>query len=465
MNLTGRHKIQLALVMMLSGVSALISGQAGNLVINPDFEEHEDCPKSHNPENQSHKLIPGWSYPTFAAPDYFNRCGSNDGGVPQNFAGNSEPESGDGYVGAILTGSDESRREYIQGELIAPMAAGQKYCVTYYYRLASGSRLAVDQISVYFSNAKVLTDGIDAMGVIPQLTTAEGLFFDDVENWEQVCQVYEAKGGEKFFIIGNFKDYEHTNYVVTDKNIVNLRNKAYAYYYFDDVAIRNIDDCNVCPCVLHNFEARVVDSGYTGGRDPITGEVKRIINDGYIRVAMIGGTPPYKVIWNEKIRGSELKNLPAGRYNYVASDDNNCRSKGTVIFVQPEITTDKFEDGLRNIQEGSSIVLKNIFFEFNQTTLLPESYAELSKVVAFMLENDIKKIEISGHTDSEGSETYNQKLSEGRANAVVSYLVSQGIDPSRMVAAGYGESKPIDTNHTEEGRARNRRVEFTLIKR
>ena len=465
MNSITNPKFQLFLLTILFCMSPLIFGQSKNMVINPDFEEYDECPKSHNPENQSHKLVPGWSYPTFAAPDYFNRCGSNDGDVPQNFAGYSEPKSGDGYVGAILTGSDESRREYIQGELITPMIAGQKYCVTYHYRLASGSRLAVDQISVYFSNGRILTEGIEAMGVLPQLTTTEGLFFDNVEDWEQVCQVYEAKGGEKFFIIGNFKDYENTNYVVTDKNIVNLRNKAYAYYYFDDVAVRNIDDCNVCPCVLHNFEARIVDSSYTGGRDPITGEVKRIINDGYIRIAMVGGTPPYKVVWNERITGNELKNLPAGRYHYVASDDFNCKSTGTVVFVQPDITTDKFEDGLRNIQEGSSIVLKNIFFEFNQTTLLPESYEELNKVVAFMLENDIKKIEISGHTDSEGSETYNQKLAEGRAGAVVSYLISQGIDPSRMIATGYGESKPIDTNHTEEGMAQNRRVEFTLIKR
>ncbi len=458
-------KYRFIIVILVSAISQLITGQSMNMVINPDFEDHDECPESHNPENQSHKLVPGWSYPTFAAPDYFNRCGSKDGDVPQNFAGYSEPKSGDGYVGAILTGSDESRREYIQGELITPMIAGEKYCVTYHYRLASGSRLAVDQISVYFSSGRIMTEGEEALGIVPQLTTREGLFFDNVEDWEQVCQVYEAKGGEKFFIIGNFKDYENTNYVVTDKNIVNLRNKAYAYYYFDDVVVRKIDDCNVCPCILHNFEARIVDSAYTGGRDPLTGEVKRIINDGHIRIAMIGGTPPYKVVWNDKLTGSELKNLPAGRYDYVASDYYNCISKGTVIFIKPEITSDKFEDGLRNIQEGSSIVLKNIFFEFNKTELLPESYEELDKVVAFMIENNIRKIEISGHTDSEGSETYNQKLSEGRAASVVSYLESKGIDPSRMIAAGYGESKPIDTNLTEEGRAQNRRVEFTLIKR
>ena len=84
--------------------------QSKNLVLNPGFERYEECPKSHNPENQSHKLVPGWSYPTFAAPDYFNKCASTDAGVPNNFAGISEPKEGKGYVGAILTGTEESRR-------------------------------------------------------------------------------------------------------------------------------------------------------------------------------------------------------------------------------------------------------------------------------------------------------------------------------------------------------------------
>ena len=96
---------------------------------------------------------------------------------------------------------------------------------------------------------------------------------------------------------------------------------------------------------------------------------------------------------------------------------------------------------------------------------MPASYAELDKVARFMIEEDIKLIEISGHTDSEGSDAYNQKLSDGRAAAVVSYLASKGVIPERMQAVGYGESRPVDTNQTEAGRAQNRRVEFTLIKK
>jgi outer membrane protein OmpA-like peptidoglycan-associated protein len=463
------YKVALVRLLVIALVFACFNfnvyTQDKNLVVNPSFEEYKECPESHNEENQSHKIITGWTYPTFAATDYFNRCSPRDAGVPQNFAGKSEPKTGDGYIGAILSGTFEGRREYFQGELKKPLEAGVKYCVTFYYRLASGSRFAVDQLSVYFIEKKMLKDGIVALGGKPQLNNIDGLFLDDVEDWEQKCYVYTAQGNEKYFIIGNFKNYQNTNYVVTDKNIVNLRNKAYAYYYFDDIEVSRLEDCNDCPCVQHDFEAKIITTSYTGGLDPITGKVKMIVNDGYIKVGILGGTPPYKVKWNNNMTGTELRNLPAGTHTYTASDANNCLSTGSVTFVEPEIIKDEFEDGLRNIEEGSAIVLENIFFEFGKTELLPESFVELDKVSRFMREYNIKKIQISGHTDSEGSASYNQKLSEGRAKAVVDYLISTGVHPVSMESVGYGKTRPIDTNLTDEGRARNRRVEFMLVKR
>ena len=74
-------------------------------------------------------------------------------------------------------------------------------------------------------------------------------------------------------------------------------------------------------------------------------------------------------------------------------------------------------------------------------------------------------MEISGHTDSKGSDDYNLNLSQGRSQAVVDYIIGQGIESYRLVAHGYGESKAIDTNDTDAGRANNRRVEFTVLKK
>jgi outer membrane protein OmpA-like peptidoglycan-associated protein len=445
-----------------------IFAQSKNLVNNYSFEKYDECPQDYTPQDHSHKLITGWGYPTIATPDYFNRCspGRADGvSVPKNFAGESEPHTGDGYVGAILSGTDDGYREYIQGSLSEPLIKGKKYCVTYYYKLASYSKFSVDQMSLYFSDIEVKSSININLPYEPQINSTIGLFLDNIDDWEEVCTVYEASGGEKYFIIGNFKSYENTNYVATDKNMKNLRNKEYAYYFFDDVIIKPLNNCTDCGCVQHDFEAEIIDSTYTGGYNPLTQMIDKKPNDGHIKIGMVGGTPPYHVEWNNGLKGAELADLPSGEYRYTAYDAYNCQSTGKVNFIKPVVEVDEFEGGLENIEEGGSIVLKNIFFEFNKTTLLPESYPELDKVVDFMVSNDIGLIEISGHTDSDGSESYNQKLSEGRAKSVVQYLVSKGIQASRMKAVGYGELKPIDTNSSDAGKARNRRVEFTLLKK
>jgi len=460
----GALKKHLLVCLLIISVT-YVPAQEHNLVLNPGFEEYEKCPEDYTPENLTHKLVSAWTYPTRATPDYFNRCSPKNVGVPKNFAGESEPHGGNGYVGAILSGTEESYREYIQGKLGSHLIKGQKYCVHFFYKLASYSRFAVDQMSLYFSDIEIKNDINTNLSYTPQITNKVGLFLDNIDEWDEFCTVYTAAGNENYFIIGNFKNYDNTNYVVTDKNVVNLRNKAYAYYYFDDVSIASLDNCLACPCVQHDFESRVVETRYTGGKDPMTGKVKRIVPDGQIRIGMLGGTAPYLVNWNNRMTGPALKNLPAGKYIYVARDANNCLSSDTVVFTEPVIIKDDFVEGLKDIDEGSAVVLQNIFFEFNKTILLPASFTELDKVAQFMIEEDIKLIEISGHTDSEGSDSYNQKLSEGRAASVVSYLVSKGIKPERMLAVGYGKSRPVDTNQSESGRAQNRRVEFTLIKK
>jgi outer membrane protein OmpA-like peptidoglycan-associated protein len=346
-----------------------------------------------------------------------------------------------------------------------PLVKGNQYCVRFYYKLASYSRFAVDQMSLYFSELEIKNDINVNMSYAPQITNKVGLFLDNIDEWEEFCTVYTATGNERFFVMGNFKNYDNTNYVVTDKNVVNMRNKAYAYYYFDDVIISPLENCLNCPCVLHDFESRVIETAYTGGQNPMTGKVSKIVNDGKIKIGLLGGTQPYHVVWNNNMEGTELQHLAAGTYTYQASDKNNCRSSDTVTFIEPVIVKDDFLEGLKDIDEGSAVVLENIFFEFNKTDLLPTSFSELNKIVQFMLEEDIQLIEISGHTDNEGSDAYNLKLSDGRAASVVQYLASQGIKSERMLAVGYGESRPVDTNKTEVGRAQNRRVEFMLIKK
>ncbi|MBN1184565.1 MAG: OmpA family protein [Bacteroidales bacterium] len=451
------------LIVVLTGSYPLL-GQSANLLLNPDFETYVVCPTTYAPQDGSHTMIPNWGYPTLAAPDYFNRCGKGEAGVPRNFAGSSEPKSGNAYAGFYSSGWDPEYREYLTGELREPLKAGKKYCVRYSFKLASFSNFACDQMGVYFTDKKTINSSKVSLGFTPQIHNPEGDILDNIDYWQEVCEIYTSKGGETFMIIGNFKNYENTNYIAIDRN-PGLGDKKQAYYYIDDIHVVALDACVDCPCVAQNLEAVFVDTSYTGGRDPITGKVKKIVNDGKIRIAITGGAPPYDITWSNGAKTAQLMNLPAGKYTYTVTDKNLCKVSGSIEFKQPVIEKDEFLDGLKNIEEGSAIVLKNIFFEFGKTNLLPESFIELDKVAAFMMENQIKMIEISGHTDNKGSDASNQTLSQGRAGAVVNYLTSKGVNPSSLTAMGYGESKPIDTNETEEGRAQNRRVEFKLIKK
>ncbi|MFN3950969.1 MAG: OmpA family protein [Thermaurantimonas sp.] len=111
---------------------------------------------------------------------------------------------------------------------------------------------------------------------------------------------------------------------------------------------------------------------------------------------------------------------------------------------------------------GSSFELKDIYFDLGKATLTPQSRASLDALYEILAKNDIY-IELGGHTDSIGSDDNNLKLSQERVNAVRDYLVNKGINPQRIKAVGYGESRPVADNRTEEGRRKNRRVEVTII--
>jgi OOP family OmpA-OmpF porin len=109
---------------------------------------------------------------------------------------------------------------------------------------------------------------------------------------------------------------------------------------------------------------------------------------------------------------------------------------------------------------------EKVQFEFAKAELLPASKTLLDEVAKVLSEHpEIEKIRIEGHTDNEASDGYNMKLSNNRANSVRTYLISKGVDGKRMEAKGFGESKPIAPNDTEQGRETNRRVEIHIVKR
>lgn len=119
---------------------------------------------------------------------------------------------------------------------------------------------------------------------------------------------------------------------------------------------------------------------------------------------------------------------------------------------------------LEKYKTDQIVRLNNIFFDIDKFDLKSESYAELKEVLKILNTNPGMHIEISGHTDNTGSDEYNLSLSKNRAQSVIGYLISKGIDKKRLTAVGFGSSKPSVSNDTPEGRALNRRIEMKIVK-
>ena len=116
-----------------------------------------------------------------------------------------------------------------------------------------------------------------------------------------------------------------------------------------------------------------------------------------------------------------------------------------------------------NIKVGEKVTLKNIFFENGRYYILPESFPELNKLAQYLIRNPSMEVQINGHSDNSGSKNKNQKLSEQRAREVFEYLIKKGVQ-NKLYFKGFGSSMPIASNETDDGMAKNRRVEFEIIK-
>lgn len=118
---------------------------------------------------------------------------------------------------------------------------------------------------------------------------------------------------------------------------------------------------------------------------------------------------------------------------------------------------------MKKLKAGKTIVLNNVFYDFDKATLQIESTKELDALVELLKTNPTLRIELGSHTDSKGADDYNLDLSEARAKSVVDHLIDKGITAERLVAKGYGESAPVADNGTDEGRQQNRRTQFKVL--
>jgi len=152
--------------------------------------------------------------------------------------------------------------------------------------------------------------------------------------------------------------------------------------------------------------------------------------------------------------------LMPGGYSIVVESPGYLKQTAWVLVERDKPLARDFQ----LVSEWMVITLQGIHFDFDRATIKPESRPTLESAAKILKENPGIRVEIQGHTDSKGSDAYNLRLSERRAQSVVNYLVQNlGIDRSRLTAKGYGESRPVADNSTDDGRAINRRVDFVIL--
>lgn len=162
--------------------------------------------------------------------------------------------------------------------------------------------------------------------------------------------------------------------------------------------------------------------------------------------------------------GGQLYGFRAEAKDHISESQNldlrNFTKDG--VLADKNITLAPIEVAVVEVQ--AQITLNNIFFAFDNASLLPESFPELNRLVSLLNERPAMQVEIAGHTDPIGTEQYNLKLSERRAKTVTKYLVEKGIAAERITTSFFGESQLIDTTNTKAGNRKNRRVEFKILK-
>ena len=217
---------------------------------------------------------------------------------------------------------------------------------------------------------------------------------------------------------------------------------------------------------LKSGESKVVDIGLKKlgiAQAVLTGKISEAETGKPLLAQVTFVDTKIPVVTTDPSTGIYKVTVPPGTYSLKVTAENYVPESTPIVLEKDETKIQNFT--LKPIPKvGERIILKGIYFDFNSAVIKPESYPVLDDAAKVLKAKPNMKVEIGGHTDSIGSDSYNMKLSYQRANAVRDYLIRyHNIDPSRLIAVGYGETRPIADNRTRAGRDLNRRIEFKIL--
>lgn len=328
-----------------------------------------------------------------------------------------------------------------------------------------------DHFGIWLNSSYKVIMAVSAPGTMENgVFSKSSLSYD---NWHHIVGTWRKNGEVRIYIDGKLDRIgKQTGRYINVRSTESLklgrqlkgRSRPYKGW-MDEVRIykRALYDKEVQ--VLYQQGKAVCEKVFVKGRvlnkktlEPIQGEVVfENMKDGsiYNQVKTKGPNAEYELI------------LPLGsRFGFYA-DAENYLSENQQLSTENRVLNEVLERDLYVVplEVGQSIRLNNIFFDFAKATLREESFHELDRVLPYFEKFPDLKIEISGHTDDVGSIAANQKLSEDRASSVRDYLTKQGVRIDKIEAVGYGETMPVATNDTDEGRQLNRRVEFMVLEK
>jgi len=452
MNTTLRHMGFSMAMLAATGLSAQTAGP--NLVKNHSFEDHARPVTTWDQLDRTS----GWTNANGGSCDIFTDAAKGTTvGIPTNELGaNTNAADGKYYAGFVaykddqrpnwdrlLDGREDPYRpafqgysEYMQVELASPLTAGQEYDISIKMKLASNSDRAVSGIGAYCSPVPLAYKHRHYLDEKAQVVSKAVV--SDKQNWTEVKGSFVADGSEKFIVIGAFPaaGMEKTK-------VVEGADNQRAYYYVDAVSLTIhpepdtdgdgvIDKEDKCP--------QTPGLANLGGCPDADGDG---VTDAMDACPQLAGP-------------ADKQGCPDSDGDGISDNLDKCPKVPGVASMRgcPEVsekTKKLFEKALTGIQ-----------FETGKSTIKKVSYPILDQVVTVMNENPSYNLEVNGHTDSQGDDAANLKLSQERAAAVEKYLEDMGVAANRITSQGFGETMPVDDNKTAAGRAKNRRVEFKV---